>query len=60
MKPKGGLKGLKDELLGLKPILQRVYDYHGKNSFIKYSKFFVNKHLAFLTGHMILMVFEKV
>ncbi|MHA2284073.1 MAG: class I SAM-dependent methyltransferase [Promethearchaeota archaeon] len=59
MKPKGGLKGLKDEVLTLKPILQRLYDYNGKNRFIKYFRFLINKHLAFLTGHMILMIFEK-
>jgi len=59
MKPKGGLKGLKDEVLVLKPILQRLYDYNGQNRFIKYFRFLINKHLAFFTGHTILMILEK-
>ena len=59
-KPYDGLKGLKDEIPIIKPFLQKLYDYKGRNRFIRFFKSFLRNRLAIFGGHMILMVFEKV
>jgi len=58
MKPWDGLKGLKDEISILKPVLQRLYDC--KKGIISFFKSVLSEILAFFAGHMILMVLEKV
>jgi len=56
-KPFDGVKGLKDEVKVLKPILQKIYD--SKSSIGKGFKFFLSKFLAPFSGHSILLVFRK-
>jgi SAM-dependent methyltransferase len=59
MKPKDGLKGFKDEVSVLKPVLQMLYDYKGRNRFILVLKYVLNNFLALFAGHGMLLVFEK-
>lgn len=52
-----GLKGLKDEISFLKPLLQKIYD--GNSIFSKSLRIGLELILSRLTGHMKLMVFQK-
>lgn len=54
-----GIKGFKDEILIVKPILQKLYDYRGKNIWIYRLKILLNIILERFASHMILMVFKK-
>ncbi len=63
--PLGGIKGLKDEIFlfkrFLKPLLQKLYDYHGNNFLIVGLKYILEKILPTLgTGHKIFLVFRNV
>jgi len=51
------VKGLKDEISILKPILQNLYD--SQNYFFRAIKYLLNTFLAPITGHMSFMVFKK-
>lgn len=57
--PQSGIKGLKDELSLLKQLLQRYFDYSGRNLLINGSKFLVDKILATFAGHKVFLVFQK-
>lgn len=59
-KPFGGLKGFKDEIRIVKPLLQRLYDYRGKNRYVKIFKKQLIRLLDKFSSHMILMVFGKI
>jgi len=52
-----GIKGLKDEIVISKPILQKIYD--SRNYFIRAVKYVLNSILSPITGHMSFMVFKK-
>jgi SAM-dependent methyltransferase len=58
-KPFGGLKGFKDEIRMFKPLLQRLYDYRGKNRYIKIFRKQLKRVLNKFSSHMILMTFKK-
>ena len=57
--PQSGLKGLKDEISLLRPLLQRYYDYTGRNLLISGSKLLLDKILASFAGHTVFLVFQK-
>lgn len=59
-KPFGGLKGFKDEIWLIKPLFQRLYDYKGKNSYVKKLKRQLIRVLDKFSSHMMLMIFKKV
>jgi len=59
MKPIDGIKGLKDEISLLKPLLQKLYDYNGNNIIIRGFRFLLNRILTKLFAHSILLVFIK-
>ena len=60
MKPQAGLKGLKDEILILKPVLQWLYNYSGKFSIIiQFFRSFLSRWLARFSGHSILWCLKK-
>lgn len=52
-----GLKGLKDEVIILKPLLQRIYD--AKNIIIKVINYSLSLILSPFSSHAILLVFRK-
>ncbi|HAV11409.1 MAG TPA: class I SAM-dependent methyltransferase [Candidatus Moranbacteria bacterium] len=56
-KPFDGIKGLKDEISQVKPILQRIYD--SKNIFIMIFQGLLSRALSPFTSHSILLVFKK-
>ena len=58
-KPRGGVKGFKDEISVLKPILQKLYDYQGKNFGIKGFAFVLDKLFSLFAGHTIFLVFKN-
>ncbi len=53
------LKGLKDEIAFLKPILQKLYDYKGNNCFINLFKSYLSVGVAPVASHSILLVLRK-
>jgi len=59
-KPWDGIKGLKDEVSLIKPILQCLYDYRGRISYIHYLKPVLSNILSHFSGHMMLLIFKKV
>ena len=59
-KPFGGLKGFKDEVGFIKPLFQRLYDYKGKNRYVKKFKRQLIRVLDKFSSHMILMIFKKI
>jgi SAM-dependent methyltransferase len=59
-KPFGGLKGFKDEIPIIRPLFQRLYDYKGKNRYVKILKKQLIRVLDKFSSHMILMIFKKV
>jgi SAM-dependent methyltransferase len=58
-KPFDGLKGFKDEVLVMKPILQKLYDYNGRSSLIHRLRSLLTNLLANFSAHMILMIFQR-
>lgn len=59
-KPWDGIKGFKDEVSIIKPILQLLYDYNGKISYVYYFRNILTDFLAHFSGHMMLFIFKKV
>ena len=57
MRPYGGLKGFKDEVTFLKPVLQPIFD--SQNIFIKAIKIFLDFILQPIAAHTTLFVFQK-
>lgn len=57
MRPYGGLKGFKDEVTFLKPVLQPIFD--SQNIFIKAIKIFLDFVLQPIAAHTTLFVFQK-
>jgi SAM-dependent methyltransferase len=55
--PRGGFKGLKDELDSLRPVLQRFYD--NKSRLARYARAGLNRALAPISYHTKLFVFRK-
>ncbi len=58
-KPFDGLKGFKDEISIVKPILQKLYDYNGRSSLVNKLRSLLTNLLANFSAHMILMIFER-
>ncbi len=60
-KPFDSIKGIKDEIRILKPILQKIYDYSGTNIFLRGLRFLFGEFLVRFTGigHSYLLVFRK-
>jgi SAM-dependent methyltransferase len=57
MRPYGGLKGFKDEVTFLKPLLQPVFD--NQNIFVKAIKIFLDFVFQPIAAHTTLFVFQK-
>lgn len=57
--PFSSTKGLKDEILFLKPLLQKLYDYKGNNRFINLFKSYLSIVVAPVASHSILLVLRK-
>jgi len=57
--PLDGIKGMKDEVLFLKPILGKLYSIRSNNFFIKSVKKILNYLLTPIGGHIILLIFQK-
>jgi len=57
MRPYGGLKGFKDEVTFLKPLLQPIFD--NQNIFVKSIKVFLDFVLQPIAAHTTLFVFQK-
>ena len=57
MRPYGGLKGFKDEMNFLKPVLQKIFD--NKNIFVKAIKILLDFALQPFAAHTTLFVFQK-
>lgn len=55
--PSDAVKGLKDEIPMLKPVLQKIYD--SRNIFMKGVRFVLSALFAPFSGHIILLVFKK-
>lgn len=58
-KPFDGLKGFKDEISIVKPILQKLYDYNGRSYLVCRLRTLLTNLLANFSAHMILMIFER-
>ncbi len=58
-KPRSGVKGFKDEVRIFKPLLQKLYDYQGKNLVIRGVSFVLNKLLAPFAGHSLFLVLRS-
>ena len=59
-RPLDGIKGLKGEVRVFKPLLQKLYDYQGKNLGVMGFRFVLDKLLAtFGAGHIIFLVFKN-
>lgn len=57
--PAGGLKGFKDEIVFLKPILQKLFNYKGKNILVRGLKYMLDQWLAAFAGHTVFLVLKK-
>jgi len=57
--PFSSTKGLKDEILFLKPLLQKLYDYKGNNRLINLFKSYLSIVVAPVASHSILLVLRK-
>jgi SAM-dependent methyltransferase len=58
-KPTSGLKGFKDEVTFLKPMLQRLFDYQGSNLLLRGLSYGLETGLATFAGHQLFIVFQK-
>lgn len=54
-----GLKGIKDEIFILKPILQILFDYRGRNLIIRAIRLIFNRIFSPLCGHMCQLVMQS-
>jgi SAM-dependent methyltransferase len=60
VKPTNGIKGIKDEVLLIRPFFQRLYDYSGKNILIRGIRKILELTLSPIAGHSILLIFKKI
>ncbi|MFX0022552.1 MAG: class I SAM-dependent methyltransferase [Candidatus Hermodarchaeota archaeon] len=58
--PHDGIKGTKDEIKIIRPLLQRIYDFKGNNILNYYSKRILFKVLSPFASHMIILIFRKI
>ena len=59
-KPKSTIKGFIDEVSLFKPFLQGLYDYKGKNKWVRGFRFMLREVLSYLgTGHSFFLVFKN-
>jgi len=58
-KPWDGLKGFKDEVSILKPILQKLYDYRKGNYLVCRFRSSLTNFLANFSAHVMFMIFQK-
>jgi SAM-dependent methyltransferase len=58
-KPYSGIKGFKDEVAVFRSLLQRLFDYKGKNLWVRGLRYIFDIVLAFFAGHMILLVLRN-
>ncbi len=54
-----GLKGVKDEIGLIKPLLQSLYDYRGESIFVRRCKGTLDSLLSYFAGHNTLLVLVK-
>jgi SAM-dependent methyltransferase len=57
--PSAGLKGCKDEVFFLKPILQRLFSYKGNSLLVRGLKYMLDQWLAIFAGHTLFLVLRK-
>jgi SAM-dependent methyltransferase len=57
--PSAGLKGCKDEVFFLKPVLQRLFSYKGNNLLLRGLKYMLDQWLAVFAGHTLFFVLKK-
>ena len=57
--PYDGIKGTKDEIAVIKPVLQKLYDYSGSNIKIYKLRRTIDWILKIYGSHMILLIFQK-
>lgn len=55
--PYSGTKGLKDEVVFMKPLLQKIYD--SQNIFLRIFNYGASLFLAKFSSHAILLIFRK-
>ncbi len=58
-KPYSGLKGFKDEVAVFRSLGQKLFDYGGKNLWVRGFRYIFDILLAFFAGHMILLVLRN-
>jgi SAM-dependent methyltransferase len=58
-RPFDAIKGLKDEISILKPMLQKLYDYSGNNTLVNMSRLTMSKLLKGISSHCILLILRK-
>lgn len=58
--PYDGIKGTKDEIAIIKPILQKLYDYKGNNQFIYRIRARISKIMSPIASHMILLILKRI
>ena len=58
-KPFDGLKGFKDEVLVMKPVLQKLYDYNGRSCLAHKLRSLLSGLLAIFSAHIILVIFQR-
>ena len=57
--PFDGIKGTKDEILIIKPLLQKIYDYNGSKSLLILVKKTLDLLLFRFCAHCVLLIFKK-
>ena len=58
-RPFDGIKGTKDEIAIIKPLLQKLYDYKGNNRFINRFRAHISTLLSPKASHCILLILRK-
>ena len=57
--PLDGIKGTKDEIAIIKPSLQKLYDYRGNNTSIKFIRESISEIMSPIAGHGVLLILKK-
>ena len=57
--PYDGIKGTKDEIAIIKPLLQKLYDYKGNNQVIYRICARTSKIMSPIASHCVLLIFKK-
>ena len=57
--PLDGIKGIKDEMMFIKPLFQRMYSYKGSSILLKMAIRIINFVVSPLAGHSILLILQK-